>query len=412
MPPSDSGARLTARHLLALEPRSQEEAWFRAFLGYSLLPGSLPPPVPHGLDWEQVFHLACEHRLAGLLFTLGRSRPGLWPATFQDRLRSARYRTLMHGGWCNCQVQAILEALNQAGVPAIVLKGWARIPTIYGNDPGQRTYEDIDLLVLPEQVAEAEEALARLDYESSIAEHWPGYRLRYSSSWRYRSRLASQSRQTTRRHPAQFFSVGLHWGLMHHTFYRRRMPVQQFFDRALPLRVAGAEALRLAPEDDLVYTCGHQAVQHAYNEYLFRYYEVAALILHAGDALDWDVTLERAGAWRLVLSVQGVLRLVEGLWPGVVPPHRWQQVAAVKPTRFECWLHPLQSRHHYKSTLRVLLDWLATPGLARRAGFLLETAFPGQAYLRQRYGSPPGGVWPLLYFRRAAEAARRLCREQ
>lgn len=399
------------RNPLELEPSSQEEAWFRALLGHSLLPCSLPPPVPGDLDWERVYALACEHRFAGLLFTLGRSEPGLWPATLQDRLRSARYRTLMHGESCSRQVQAILKALDQAHVPAIVLKGWARIPTVYEDDPGQRPYEDIDLPVLPEQVPEAEETLARLDYESSIAEPWPGYRLRYSSSWRYRSRLASQAGQT-RRHPAQFFSVGLHWGLMHHMFYRRRMPVPQFFDRALPVRVAGAEALRLAPEDDLVYTCGHLAVQHAYNEDLFRYYEIAALILHAGEALDWDVTLELAGAWRLVLSVQGVLRLVEGLWHGVVPPHRWQQVAAVQPTRFESWLHPLQSRHHYKSTLRVLLDWLATPGLARRAGFLLETAFPGQAYLRQRYGSPPGGLWPLLYFHRAAEAARRLCRDQ
>lgn len=409
MASSHPGALAARYDPLVLETGSEEEAWFRALLGHSLFPDGPLPPAPHGLDWERVYGLACEQRLAGLLFTMGRAEPGLWPAAFQDRLRSARYRTLLHGEWCNGQVRAILEALSQAGVPAIVLKGWARIPTIYRDDPGQRTYDDIDLLVLPEQVVRAEETLARLDYESFTAEPRPGYRLRYANSWRYRSRLANQAGRTGR-HPAQYFSVGLHWGLMHHTFYSRRMPVRQFFDRALPLRVAGAAGLRLAVEDDLVYTCGHLAVQHAYNQDLFRYYEIAALILHAGKSLDWAAALERAGAWNLVLAVQGVLRLVDGLWPGVVPPERWKQIAAVRPTRAERWLHPLQSRHHYKSTLRVFLDWLTMPGVARRAGFLLETAFPGRAYMQRRYGPSPGGLWPLLYFHRAAEAARRLCR--
>jgi hypothetical protein len=40
-------------------------------------------------------------------------------------------------------------ALGEAGIRSLVLKGWALIPTLYGGDYGQRTYSDIDVLVLP-----------------------------------------------------------------------------------------------------------------------------------------------------------------------------------------------------------------------------------------------------------------------
>jgi hypothetical protein len=390
-------------------PVSAEEAWIRTCLGHSLFPGRPSPAAPRDLDWEQVYALACEHRLAGLLYTLGRSQPGLWPSALQEKLRSARYRTLLHGEWCNRQVQAVLNELDEADIPAIVLKGWARIPTVYEDDPGQRTYEDIDLVVRPEQVAEAEEALARVGYRSSALEPWPGYRWRYGTSWRYRNQLAYEPDQD-RFHPASFFSVGLHTGLLHQTVYDRRMPVQQFFQRAQPLQVAGANAHRLAAEDDLVYSCAHLAVQHAYDGALFRYYEIAALILRAGPALDWEAVVERAGAWRLVLSVQGVLRLVEGLWPGVVPPEKWVQISALQASRAERWFHGLQSGHHGNSTLRVLLDWLMMPGATRRTRYLLETAFPGPIFLQGRYGSAPAGLWPVLYVHHAATAAKRLLR--
>jgi hypothetical protein len=50
--------------------------------------------------------------------------------------------------------------------------------------------------------------------------------------------------------------------------------------------------------------------------------------------------------------------------------------------------------------MRAMLAWLTMPGFGRRWRYLAEHAFPGPAYLQQRYGDPPGGLWPLHYLRR------------
>jgi hypothetical protein len=44
-----------------------------------------------------------------------------------------------------------------------------------------------------------------------------------------------------------------------------------------------------------------------------------------------------------------------------------------------------------------ILAWFTTPGVIRKAGYILETLFPGPAYLQKYYGPAPWGLWILLY---------------
>jgi hypothetical protein len=368
-------------------------------LGYCLADDGPRPKPAADLDWEGLFALACEERLTGLLYVLGRSHPGLWPAAFQARLRSARYRTLVHGGWCAEQVRALLDGLDEAGVAAVALKGWARMAMLYGEDPSRRVADDVDLLVLPEEAPAAEGVLQRLGYRGLLREPWPGYRWRYHNSWAYR--LAQAEARS-----ALFFSVGLHWGLLNTPFYDRRMPVRALLARARPVVVAGVAARGLAAEDDLVYACGHLAVHHGYDAALFRYYEIASLVRQAGPALDWAAVLARARAWRMVVPVQRTLARVERLWPGTVPAGRLAQIAALRPTRAERVIHRLLVGRQENSSLRAAVQWLTMAGVARRMRFALEVVFPSPAYMRFRYGRAPGGLWPLLYLRRVAAGAR------
>ena len=283
----------------------------------------------------------------------------------------------------------------------IVLKGWALIPTVYGGDYGQRTYADIDLLVSPRDAARAEGILHDLGYRGSMVEPWPGYRRRYRNSRAY-LRLQNPSPF------GQIFSIGLHWGLLDTPFYDRRMPVKRFFERAQPLRVAGVDVYSLAAEDNLVYSCGHLALHHEYDEALFRYYEMASSILQAGEAFDWDVAAARTLAWRLVLPVQGVLTHLEALWPRIVPVQASEAISSLRPTLAERCVHHLVVRNRENRTVRAVLIWLTMPGLGNRIRYLLETAVPSPIHLQERYGPAPGGLWPLLYLRHAVAAVEYL----
>jgi hypothetical protein len=378
-----------------------ELAFIQECLTHCLYPDRPLPAAPPGTDWNAVYTLLAQHRLIGPFYVLGRDNPGLWPRELQERLREGRYRALLHGDRCAQQVGAVLSALRQAGIPVIVLKGWAMIPTVYGGDYGQRLYDDIDLLVLPRDAAHAVDILGDLGYQGKV-EPWPGYSQRYCHSWAF---FAAPNEPAGR---SLAFGIQPHWRLLRPPFHTRRMPVEQLFECAQPLQVAGVDAHRLAAEDHLVYSCGHLALHHEYDEALLRYYEIAAFILQTGlqarPGIDWGAVAARASAWRLILPVQRILARLEALWPGVVPTQALEAISRLQPTRAERLIHRWWVKNEKNSTVHVGLVWLTMPGLGNRLRYLAETACPGPRYMQQQYGPAPRGLWPLLYFRRLAVA--------
>jgi hypothetical protein len=377
-----------------------ELTFIQECLTHCLYPDRPLPAAPPGMDWDKVRDLLARHRLVGLFYILGRDNPSLWPRELQERLREGRYRALLYGDKCSQQVAAVLSALQQAGIPAVVLKGWALIPTVYDGDYGQRIYADIDLLIPPGDAARTVSILNNLGY-TGLAEPWPGYSQRYCHSWNY-----TLPPDPTHRHQFSIFGVQPHWRLLHTPFHTRRMPVEQLFERARPLRVAGVDVHRLADEDHLVYTCGHLALHHEYDEALLRYYEMAAFILWAGQTLDWDTVAAQASAWRLVLPMQRILARLETLWPGVVPTSALETISRLQPTAAERLVHRWWVENETNSAVHFGLIWLTMPGLGNRLRYLLETTCPSPHYMQQQYGPAPRGAWPLLYFRRLAVALR------
>ena len=264
-----------------------EMSFILACLTHRLYPEQPMPQPPAGLDWSRVYRLLIDHALAGVFCVLGREHPGLWPRELQERLLDSRYTMLLRGDRCVAQVHDVLAAFREANLPAMVLKGWTLIPTLYAGDYGQRYYEDIDLVVSSQDCERAAGILHDMGYRGTVREPWPGYMRRYGSTQAYVHLDEPLKIGRT-------FGIGLHVGLLSLTYFDRRISVQDLFERSRPLEVAGVEARRLSPEDDLVYSCGHLALHHGYDESLHRYYEMASIILSASSEFDWDA-LHAAG---------------------------------------------------------------------------------------------------------------------
>ena len=382
---------------------SDELRYVDACLASCLIPGQPVPRPPVGLDWRVFYGLVAQYRLSGLFDRLSRSAVGIWPAEFRQELRTDRYRRLLRGDHCLALVREALHALDRAGLAAIVLKGWALIPIIYGGDHGQRSYEDIDLLVRPEDAVRAGEVLGALGYCRTIGEPWPGYDRRYHHSISYQP-------GATLKAPAAPFVVELHWGLLDIPYYNRRINAEALFARALTVQIADITAYRLAVEDYLLHSSAHIALHHGYENPWRDSYEAAALIRWAGAGLDWRAVCERAQAWGLALPLQDLLTRVEGLWPGAVPPAALTAIRRLPVSRFERWLHNWLVADKGDLTRRSIVAWLSQPGWGHRPRYLAETVFPSPAYLQERYGPAPKGLWPLLYARRAAIALHLLRR--
>ena len=369
-----------------------EERFLQACLSY-LLDGNSPrPTAPGEMDWEKLYSLVVRHKLSGLAYLLGREGPQPWPDFLQQRFQRDYYSARLWGDQCRHEVSRALAALRDAGVRLLVLKGWALIPAVYKGDTGCRVFADIDLLVSPAQAGTAERVLEGLGYRA-LPEVWPGFGRRYENGRSFQ--LPGE--------PGPFgtvLAIGLHWHLLILPFYFRRVPVAGLFEQARPLEVAGEPVEALAPEDNLVYTCGHLGLHHLYDPALFRAYEMAAAIRQAGASLDWKLVLERVTGWELVLPVQRTLGWLSRLFPGLVPDPVLEQVQSLAPSRAERRVHTWMLRGRDNHAIRWMIAWF-TLEWWKRPGFVLETAVPSPAYMKQRYCPQRPALWPLAYLWRA-----------
>jgi hypothetical protein len=364
-------------------------AFLRLCLAACLFKDGPQLSAPANLDWDRFFRLLIENRLVGLFQKLGKSHPGLWPEPLAEQLRDGRYRLMLYGNWCEDQAKSVLVALREANIPAIVLKGWALVQILYAGGYSQRPSADMDLLVHPGDLPRVDRILGHLGYRDADVEPWPGYFQRYLNSRHY---LSPQSEAR----PGRIFNFDIHWGIPDSPYFDQRTPLQPFFERSQPVKIADIEAGSLAMEDHLIFACSHIA-HHGYMESLSAYYEIAAILLRAGQGLNWPAVFSRAAALRAVIPLQRVLARIEALWPGVIAPERLETLTEQKPAPVEGWVDDWVVKSKGKVKILGMLAWFTTPGVFRKLGYILETVVPGPAYLKKYYGPAPLGLWPLLY---------------
>lgn len=344
------------------------------------------------LDWERFFALVMKNRLSGLFYALGCEQPLLYPDAIRERLRLEHYAWMLHGDRCAEKITTCLSALTAAGIPVIVLKGWAWIQTLYGGDHSLRFCEDIDLLVHPMQVDDAERILQEQEYIPDD-EPWPGYTRRFMNC---RAFLASLHISGSRA-----FGVGLHWGLLHSPAYDPdQIDVRALFEKAGPVRVAGVEVLELCIEDQIAYACAHLGLHHRYDPAFFRFYELAALVQRAGPLLNWDEVFTRAVNWQCVIPAQRILKHTHTLWQDVIPLTVIEEVNALKPSPRERLVDQWLQKYAHVRSMNILLDWLTQPGFWKCFQKAFQDIIPSPAYMRRRYSPAKKRSIHFLYVRR------------
>jgi len=369
-----------------------ETTYIVACLESKLFPERPRPNPSTGLEWDRFFDLLVKNRLTGLFYVLSRAQRSVCPDFILDRLRLEHYAWMLYGDRCAEKVKVALSALHTAGIQVIVLKGWAWIQTLYGGDYSQRYCEDIDLLIRPADIDAVERILLNLGFLGAD-ETWEGYTRRFMNCRAFLIPLQLQD--------SRMFSVGLHWGLIHTPSYDpRQIDIPSLFERTHSIRVAGVDVLELSVEDQITYACLHLGLHHEYDPSLFRYYELAAVILQEKSALDWDAVLKTAVEWKCVIPAQRVLQYTDTLWQNVVPSVVIAKANKIKPANRERFIATWQKLFGDKVSFSVLLNWLTLPGFWNRIKMAFQDVIPSPAYMRRRYGQAKSEPVLTLYFRR------------
>jgi hypothetical protein len=182
------------------------------------------------------------------------------------RLYWVRNLTLLH------RVRPVLAALAAAGIPVILLKG-AGITASFRDSVDLRPMDDVDIMVPPDRLAQVVDMMATLGWRPkemppcSAAEMSA---LTHTAGWPFVDSDGTE--------------LDLHWRALN--LDGRIGNDLGFWQRATPARLAGQQALVLAPADQLLHVCVHAVAWAGFSN--LRWAADAALIIRVSrDRLDW-----------------------------------------------------------------------------------------------------------------------------
>ncbi len=320
--------------------------------------------------------------LAPLLYDVLRNGH-LAPASAGDCLRDAYQETAVYAGLMSVELSNVLRWLAEAGLATVVLKGAALGDTLYGNS-ALRPMTDLDLLLHEQDVAAAIDVLHQRGYRSAGAEVRPGHALDFENEVVVRSAGTPS------------LAVELHWHLLDSPFYQDRLNERWFWDTARPARVAESDALVLGLEATLLHLSAHYVLHHRAQG--MRWIgDIAGLVATRGPDIDWQLLLARATEFKLVFSIQVVLRQLVDDWKAAIPPDVMQAAMRLPVSDEERQVVQWLQAEQRPVVQRFLVDLASMTGWRKRASFLWANLFPSPSYMQERYELSDRSLVPLAY---------------
>jgi hypothetical protein len=342
-----------------------------------------PPEIPLS-EWQQFLGKLQPHRIYPLIAWHIKS----WPERCQppEEVMLFLSRTLIEGGVrglrFGSQVQTIISALDEAGIPVLLLKGPALARTVY-PDPALRHSSDIDLLVKPEDVLRCEPVFEQLGYIC------PEHTFHFAAN---------------DRHHQVFYPTGngcpveLHWA----TDYRLRMFPQDWLDtafaRKIPIRTEDLSCYTLHPVDHLSFLALHDVFMHQ-SFRLDWIVDIALIKKTFTMPEDWDEL--RSSCVRNHLRIPLQLALTAGiLWCDEDLPERYRDFSLwPQPSDREQTLWGHAKSHHTSLYSAIYLKLQGQPSMGGKIRVSWRYINPPREFLQQFRRSDSRVDIPFAYIR-------------
>lgn len=360
-------------------------------------------------DWGALLTHADRHSLTPLLASTWRAAGvlDLLPAEARARLLQANADNAARNLNIRQELLEIHSRLTSAGVPHLVLKGWALVERLYA-DPAERVLYDHDLLVPTGQAQAGHAALRAAGFrplpakDEWVEKHLPP--LWRNDGYRWGGYLFD---------PLYPRPVELHVRLWEDGW--RGLDVRALPDpwaRAVTRSVAGTPLQVLGDADTLIHLAMHFAGHLVEREArLNQLLDLARLV--AAAELDWDQVLALAEAARVERFVFASLWLAHAVFAAPPPPDKaWLRLKTRTPAGFRDWLQTrgvadtLTSDYRRKQASQdYRLTFLAAQSLAEKIGIVRFAALPPLGQLQAKYRVRHRWQAALLYPLHIAERA-------
>ncbi|MGQ3477920.1 nucleotidyltransferase domain-containing protein [Paenibacillus sp. TY11] len=155
----------------------------------------------HEMDWARLLRLTEHHRVVPTVYLqLKTLNHPFIPAELLRNLQAQYHRNTLRMLHLQAEAGRLTRLLVAHGIRVLMLKGPALAQQLYG-DVSMRTSKDIDLLIAPDDMDEAEHWMKEAGYRSKSGE------VRVLGSWKWKDHHASFL------HPQKRVEIELHWRL-------------------------------------------------------------------------------------------------------------------------------------------------------------------------------------------------------
>jgi Uncharacterised nucleotidyltransferase len=238
--------------------------------------GALTAEEVSRLDWPRLIQMAAEHGVQPQLY-LSLKAAEVMPTVVRTAMRAQYYGSSLASLKLARELAKLASRLRDAGVAVIAFKGPVLALKVRG-DLSLRQFNDIDLLVHPEDAGRAAEVL--------IAEnHWPRH---FDPADVERSLTRCNEDEFIR--PRDLQMVDLHWNLGPR-YFPYGPPADLVWRRAEPFQLEGGEVQTMGLLDLVLYLAVH-GTKHGWAS-LGSVCDLAAA-LNAKPGLDWQQLISEA----------------------------------------------------------------------------------------------------------------------
>jgi hypothetical protein len=324
-------------------------------------------PIPEPLEptsWQTLLTLARRERLEGMLAQAVHRRWLAATETQAEELDALHADALELCLMLERTLLQVLDALDAAGVRALVLKGSAVAHLDY-PDPSLRSFGDVDLLIHPTQLEAGIAVLDDRGYQRRYPEPRPGFDRRFGKAVTMSA--------------AAGFEIDLH-----RTFalgpFGLTIDLEQLWTQPASYRLAGRPVGALATRHRFIHACYHAALGNAIPR-------LAALgdIAHLSrsDEVDPLEVLATVRAWRgeavVARAVSLVGEILEVDVPGLTTWAAGYEPSGVERRALRAYGERASYAAKSYAALRVL------PGFRARAAYAAALIMPRRSYLGDRH---------------------------
>ena len=269
------------------------------------------------LDWDEIVKIADSSQAAGLLFNKikGRKDELAIPDKIYDRLQKTHQITKIRNIFILEEFEKLSRLLKEASVPFIPLKGIYLLHTLYRDDIGVRSMEDVDILIRETDVEKADAVLRAIGYHPP--EHDDA--IIKEGLWRRPAIMYFKKSADGFR----LVPVHLHWHITNISlsFFEMmglsKIDMDEIWRGATPFDNEGSGELAMSPSHALLELCEH-GLRHGFAR-LNLLYDIHSLVERHNASLDWQNLAGRARSWGMAVPLNAGLAITRRAFGTAIP---------------------------------------------------------------------------------------------